>query len=72
MSYKGTGDKADLDNHSDQCNSNNPEHAGHKPEYSGKGDKADLDNHSNQSNTNNPGKEEKPAAGYLARAESKK
>jgi len=24
--YSGTGDKADLDNHGNQCNPNNPEH----------------------------------------------
>ena len=27
-SYSGTGDKDDLDNHSDQCNPNNDEYAG--------------------------------------------
>ena len=52
--YSGTGDKADLDNHSDQCNPNNPNYKGHEKGYSGKGDKADLDNHANQKNPNNP------------------
>ena len=28
MGYSGTGDKDDLDNHSDQCNPNNDEYAG--------------------------------------------
>ena len=26
--YDGTGDKADLDNHSNQCNSNHKEYSG--------------------------------------------
>ena len=26
--YSGTGDKADLDNHSRQCDTNNEEHSG--------------------------------------------
>ena len=51
--YSGTGDQADLDNHSNQCNPNNSEYAGHESGYQGTGDKADLDNHSNQSNPNN-------------------
>ena len=28
MAYTGTGDQADLDNHSDQLNENNPEYQG--------------------------------------------
>ena len=51
--YTGTGTKADLDNHSNQCNPNNPNYAGHQSGYSGTGTKADLDNHSNQMNPNN-------------------
>ena len=51
--YSGTGDKADLDNHANQCNPNNPEYKGHDPKYPGTGDKADLDNHANQLNPNN-------------------
>ena len=51
--YGGTKDKADLDNHSDQCNPNNPKYQGHSSGYQGKGDKADLDNHSDQLNPNN-------------------
>ncbi len=52
--YPGTGDKADLGNHSNQLNPNHPEYAGGKKEYSGTGDKADLGNHSNQLNPNHP------------------
>lgn len=29
--YSGTGDKADLDNHANQLNPNNPEYAGDEP-----------------------------------------
>ncbi|MEJ1821187.1 hypothetical protein ACR8E0_22270 [Salmonella enterica subsp. enterica serovar Paratyphi A] len=50
--YTGIGDKADLDNHSNQCNPNNKEYAGHKSEFGGT--KADADNHANQCNPNNP------------------
>ena len=53
--YSGTGTKADLDNHSNQCNPNHSEYKGHQPGYSGTGTKADLDNHANQLNPNNPG-----------------
>ncbi|KAL4240036.1 hypothetical protein ACF0H5_000831 [Mactra antiquata] len=53
LSYSGTGDKSDLDNHSKQCNPNNPLFQGHDSGYSGKADKADLDNHSDQLNPNN-------------------
>ena len=28
--YSGTGDNADLDNHSDQCNPNNDKYKGHQ------------------------------------------
>ena len=28
--YSGTGDKADLDNHSNQCNPNHDEYRGHQ------------------------------------------
>ena len=52
--YTGTGTKADLDNHGNQCNPNNPEHKGHTPGYSGAGGKADLGNHGTQLNPNNP------------------
>ena len=48
--YSGTGTKADLDNHSNQCNPNHPENQGHTSGYSGTGTKADLDNHANQLN----------------------
>lgn len=51
--YTGTGDKADLDNHANQCNPNNERYQGHSSNYSGSGTKADLDNHSNQLNPNN-------------------
>ncbi len=49
-SYTGTGDKPDLNNHSNQCNPNNPEYKGHQPGYQGTGDKPDLENHSRQKN----------------------
>ena len=52
--YSGTGDKADLDNHSNQCNPNNERYQGYSSAYSGTGTKADLDNHSDQLNPNNP------------------
>ncbi|XP_045212189.2 uncharacterized protein LOC123563437 [Mercenaria mercenaria] len=52
--YTGTGTKADLDNHGNQCNPNNPNHQGYSSAYSGTGTKADLGNHSNQMNPNNP------------------
>lgn len=51
--YSGTGDKADLDNRSNQCNPNNERHQGYSSAYSGTGTKVDLDNHSNQLNPNN-------------------
>ena len=51
--YSGTGDKADLDNHANQLNPNNPSYGGGTTKYTGTGDKADLDNHSNQLNPNN-------------------
>ena len=51
--YSGTGDKADLDNHSNQLNPNNSEYGGGTTDYTGTGDKADLDNHANQMNPNN-------------------
>ena len=54
--YSGTGDKADLDNRSNQLNPNHPEYRGGTTKYTGIGDnlKADLDNRSNQKNPNNP------------------
>ena len=52
-SYTGTGTKADLDNHANQCNPNNAEYKGHDSAYPGKGDKPDLDNHAKQLNPNN-------------------
>ena len=51
--YTGTGTKADLDNHANQCNPNHSEYRGHTSGYSGTGTKADLDNHANQLNPNN-------------------
>ena len=51
--YSGTGSKADLDNHSNQCNPNNSEFRGYTKSYSGSGTKSDLDNHANQMNPNN-------------------
>ncbi len=50
--YPGTGDKADLDNHSSQCNPNNSEYKGYTSSYTGTGTKADLDNHAGQMNPN--------------------
>ena len=52
--YTGTGTKADLDNHSNQCNPSNRNYQGYDSSYSGTGTKADLGNHSNQCNPNNP------------------
>ena len=52
--YSGTGDKPDLDNHSNQLNPNHPEYRGGTTKYTGTGTKADLDNHANQLNPNNP------------------
>lgn len=52
--YTGTGTKADLGNHSNQCNPNHSEYQGHTTSYQGTGTKADLGNHSNQLNPNNP------------------
>ena len=52
--YPGTGTKADLDNHANQCNPNHEEYKGHEKKYSGEGTKADLDNHANQLNPDNP------------------
>ena len=71
MSYQGTGDRPDLNNHSNQLNTNNPQHGGgaQRPPgssgYQGKGDPADLNNHSNQINPNNDeyGGGKPPAAG---------
>ena len=51
--YTGTGTKADLDNHANQCNPNHSEYQGHKSGYSGAGTQPDLDNHANQLNPNN-------------------
>ena len=51
--YTGTGTKADLDNHANQCNPNYKEYRGYTSGYSGTGTKADLDNHANQLNPNN-------------------
>ncbi|KAI0207815.1 hypothetical protein LSAT2_007558 [Lamellibrachia satsuma] len=51
--YSGTGTKADLGNHSNQCNPNHSEHRGYSSSYQGKGTTADLGNHANQSNPNN-------------------
>ncbi len=51
--YSGTGDRADLNNHSSQCNPNNSEYRGYRSGYRGDGTKADRDNHGNQLNPNN-------------------
>ena len=51
--YTGTGTKADLDNHANQCNPNHSQYRDHTSGYSGTGTKADLDNHANQLNPNN-------------------
>lgn len=53
-SNTGAATKADLDNHGNQCNPNNPNFQGHTPGFGGTGTKADLDNHGNQLNPNNP------------------
>ena len=50
--YGGTADKPDLDNHSNQCNPNNPTYQGHQSGYGGSGTKPDLDNHGQQLNPN--------------------
>ncbi len=57
--YPGIGDKADLDNHANQCNPNNPNYEGRPKGYPGDGSKADLDNRSNQLNPNNERYQEK-------------
>ena len=51
--YGGTGDKADLDNRSNQLNPNHSEYRGGSTKYSGSGTRADLNNHANQMNPNN-------------------
>ena len=51
--YSGTGDRADLNNHANQCNPNHSEYRGHTSGYSGSGTRADLNNHANQMNPNN-------------------
>ncbi len=48
--YSGTGDKADLDNHANQCNPNHEEYRGHQSGYTGTGTQDDLDNHADQLN----------------------
>ncbi len=52
--YTGARTKADLDNHSDTCNPNNPKYKGYDRHYGGTGDKPDLDNHSRQKDPKNP------------------
>ncbi len=51
--YSGTGSKADLNNHSNQCNPNHSQFKGYSSGYSGTGTKPDLNNHSSQLNPNN-------------------
>lgn len=51
--YTGTGDRADLNNHSNQLNPNHSEYRGGSTNYSGSGTRADLNNHANQKNPNN-------------------
>lgn len=52
--YTGDTSKANLDNHGEQCNPNNPKYQGYSSTYSGDTSKANLDNHGNQLNPNNP------------------
>ena len=52
--YSGTGDRADLNNHSNQLNPTHSEFRGGTTSYSGTGTQADLNNHANQLNPNNP------------------
>ena len=65
--YPGIGDKADLDNHANQCNPNNPNYEGRPKGYPGDGSKADLDNRSNQLNPNNERYQEKKWTGLKSR-----
>lgn len=51
--YQGTGTKADLGNHANQCNPNHSECKGHTSKYQGSGGQPDRDNHANQGNPNN-------------------
>ena len=51
--YSGTGDRADLNNHSNQCNPNSTSYQGYTSGYSGSGTRSDLNNHANQMNPNN-------------------
>ena len=57
MSYQGTGDRPDLNNHANQLNPNNQQFGGgpqNPPHgYQGAGDRPDLNNHANQLNPNN-------------------
>ena len=48
-----SGERANLDNRSNQCNPNHEEYSGHVRQYTGEGTQADLDNHANQKNPNN-------------------
>ena len=50
----GRNPQANLDNHSNQCNPNNPRYQGYESTYSGTGTRPDLNNHGNQLNPNNP------------------
>ena len=49
--YGGTGSKADLNNHANQMNPNNPAYYSSR---GGTGFQADMNNHLNQMNPNNP------------------
>ena len=51
--YSGTGDRADLNNYSNQLNPTHSEYRGGTTSYTGAGTTADLSNHSNQMNPNN-------------------
>ena len=51
--YTGTGNKSDLNNHSNQGNPNNSSHQGYSSSYGGSRDSSNVNNHANQSNPNN-------------------
>ena len=51
--YTGTGNKSDLNNHSNQGNPNNSRHQGYSSSYGGSRDSGNMNNHANQSNPNN-------------------
>ena len=51
--YTGTGNKSDLNNHSNQGNPNNSRYQGYSSSYGGSRDSSNINNHANQSNPNN-------------------